>query len=92
MRSFYFLLLRAPRRAWTDNGLCTAGGVTAHMPDDQMAGRPTSIGRVFPTCEIRVVDDERRDVPVGTPGELWLKSPATMKCVAQATDRLNCPC
>ena len=90
--AFSFLFLRASRLAGIDSGLCTAGGLTAHMPIEEMASRPTCIGRIFPNCEIRVVDEERRDVPVGTPGELWIRSPAVMKCVARATDWMRHAC
>ena len=51
-----------------------------YVPYEEMAARPTSIGRIFPNCAVRVVDEHARDVPVGQPGELWIKSPAVMKC------------
>ncbi len=37
-------------------------------------GKPGTIGRPAPQYEVRVVDDEDRDVPVGTPGEVIVKS------------------
>jgi long-chain acyl-CoA synthetase len=37
--------------------------------------RPTSIGRPLPTVEIRVCDEDRHPVPVGTAGELWIRGP-----------------
>ncbi len=34
---------------------------------------PASCGRPVPNLEARLVDDEGRDVPVGEPGELWVR-------------------
>lgn len=59
-----------------------AGGVATHIPPEEMERRPTSIGRIFPNCEMRIVDEEFRDVPVGTSGELWIRGPSVMKYVA----------
>ncbi len=36
---------------------------------------PNSIGRPVPTCEIRVVDDNGKDVPQGEVGEVWMRGP-----------------
>jgi benzoate-CoA ligase len=36
------------------------------------AVRPGSSGRLLPGYRARVVDDEGRDAPAGTPGELWV--------------------
>jgi long-chain acyl-CoA synthetase len=38
-----------------------------------------SCGRPYPWVEMRVVDGEGRDVPVGTVGELWTRSAQNMK-------------
>lgn len=37
-----------------------------------------SIGLPVPSTDIRLVDDEGKDVPVGQPGELWVKGPQVM--------------
>lgn len=37
-------------------------------------GKPGTIGRPAPQYEVRVVDDEDNDVPVGTPGEVIVRS------------------
>ena len=37
-----------------------------YVPYEEMAARPTSIGRIFPNCAVRVVDEHARDVPVGS--------------------------
>jgi acyl-CoA synthetase (AMP-forming)/AMP-acid ligase II len=37
---------------------------------------PRSLSKIqSPHCEVRLVDPEGRDVPDGTPGELWLRGP-----------------
>lgn len=38
------------------------------------AGKPGSIGRPSPQYEVRLVDDDDIDVPVGTPGEVTLRA------------------
>ncbi len=40
--------------------------------------RPGSVGLPVPGCEIRVVDDDRRDVPDGADGELLVRSSGLM--------------
>ncbi|MDR9459385.1 MAG: long-chain fatty acid--CoA ligase [Dehalococcoidia bacterium] len=42
-------------------------------------GRDTSVGRALPFIEIRVVDSEDNDVPVGTVGEAIYRGPTVMK-------------
>jgi len=37
-----------------------------------------SIGLPVPSTDIRLVDDNGQDVPVGEPGELWVKGPQVM--------------
>jgi long-chain acyl-CoA synthetase len=41
-------------------------------------GKPDSIGIPVPSTDIRCVDDNGREVPVGTPGELAAKGPQVM--------------
>lgn len=79
---------RFAKRGWHLNvaqgyGLTEICGVTTYVPYEEMARRPTSIGRIFPNCEIRIVGEDGKDVPVGAPGELWIKSPAVMKGYAK---------
>jgi len=52
--------------------------VTGLLPSEAK-GRETSVGRVLPFIEIRVVDDDDNDVPVGTIGEAIYRGPTVMK-------------
>jgi fatty-acyl-CoA synthase len=55
-------------------GLIEATGVvTITRPDDPDDVRLRTIGRPIPGVEIKIVDDNRREVPAGTPGELAVK-------------------
>jgi acyl-CoA synthetase (AMP-forming)/AMP-acid ligase II len=37
-----------------------------------------SIGQAMTYCDIRVVDEQGEDCPDGTPGEIWIRSPANL--------------
>jgi long-chain acyl-CoA synthetase len=50
----------------------TEGGGTIASPADWRA-HPGTVGRPWPISEVRVVDDDGRDVPAGTPGTIYLK-------------------
>ncbi|MCE3011346.1 MAG: AMP-binding protein [Proteobacteria bacterium] len=43
------------------------------------APKPGSIGKPVPLTEVRLVDDQGLDVPIGQPGELWIKGPQVMR-------------
>jgi long-chain acyl-CoA synthetase len=50
-----------------------AGAIATLGPDDQLK-RATSVGRVTPGVEVRLVNDDKLDVPVGEAGEIWVRS------------------
>lgn len=52
--------------------------VTGLLPSESI-GRETSVGRVLPFIEMRVVDDDDNDVPVGAVGEAIYRGPTVMK-------------
>ncbi len=54
----------------------TAPVCTLELPDARRRG---SIGRPVRNVQIRIVDDEGRDLPVNTDGEIWIKGPNIMK-------------
>jgi long-chain acyl-CoA synthetase len=61
----------------------TTGAICSLAPEDHDPGGPRhhllrSAGRPFPAVELRVVDDQGRDEPVGQVGEVWTRSPYNM--------------
>ena len=65
-------------------GMTEIPGVTCNpFEGAQKLGSMGPIGRhpdpARPWAQCRVVDDEGRDVPVGEPGELWVKTPIIMQ-------------
>ena len=52
--------------------------VTCLLPSESR-GRETSVGRVLPFIEMRIVDDNNNDVPVGAVGEAIYRGPTVMK-------------
>jgi acyl-CoA synthetase (AMP-forming)/AMP-acid ligase II len=61
--------------------MCNAYGATETtspatiMPPGAGAARMDSIGRTVPCGEIRVMDEQQREVPPGELGELWIAGP-----------------
>lgn len=62
--------------------------ITVLTPDDHLAGGKllTSAGRPWRGIEVRVVDEEGRDVPPGNPGEILVRGPQTMHGYWQRPD------
>ena len=57
---------------WTGFGQTeTSGFVTLQ----RVADHPGSAGKVAPLCQVQLVDDYDREVPVGTPGEIVVRGP-----------------
>jgi len=46
--------------------------------DDPMERRVTTVGRVHPHVEVKVVDEQQRVAPIGTPGELCTRGYSVM--------------
>lgn len=62
-------------------GLTEASPTIAHTRLDAPR-RDCAVGRVLPGVELRIVDPrdpDRRDVPAGEPGELWVRGPNVMQ-------------
>lgn len=61
---------------WTGFGQTeTSGFVTLQ----RVADHPGSAGKVAPLCQIRLVDETDRDVPLGTPGEILVRGPVVFQ-------------
>src|SRR5215831_18134980 len=61
---------------WTGFGQTeTSGFVTLQ----RVADHPGSVGKVAPLCQIRLVDEADRDVPVGMPGEILVRGPVVFQ-------------
>jgi acyl-CoA synthetase (AMP-forming)/AMP-acid ligase II len=61
---------------WTGFGQTeTSGFVTLQ----RVADHPGSAGKVVPLCQIRLVDEADRDVPIGTPGEILVRGPVVFQ-------------
>ena len=43
------------------------------------AHKPASVGRPMPGVQVKITDDDERQLPVGQNGEVWLKGPMIMK-------------
>lgn len=68
-------------------GIATGWGMTETnalgigLIGDDYKARPEAAGKLHPPVqELRFLDDEGQDVPVGTLGEITVKSPANMRC------------
>jgi acyl-CoA synthetase (AMP-forming)/AMP-acid ligase II len=63
-------------RFWTGFGQSeTTGFVTIQRVID----RPGAAGKPIPACQVRVVDDDDREVPAGTPGEIVVRGPVVFQ-------------
>src|SRR5262249_38307609 len=84
-------LLRRAMQALPQTGFLQAYGMTelapvasflsasAHVTDGPHVGRLRSGGRAAVTAEIRIVDDQDREVPRGTVGQIAVRGPMVMQ-------------
>lgn len=56
-------------------GLTEGGGAVCVLPPGEAQMRPASIGKPVPPAEVRVVDDQGRDLPARSEGEIMLRAP-----------------
>lgn len=61
----------------TETNVCTAHRIPDSIPEDR--SDPYPIGTVCPPLQARLVDEEGRDVPVGTIGELVIAGPGVTR-------------
>lgn len=55
------------------------GFATYTMPEDSLELLAKSAGKIVPPFEMKIVDDERKEVPLGTIGEIAIRGPIIMK-------------
>jgi acyl-CoA synthetase (AMP-forming)/AMP-acid ligase II len=74
-------------RSFPNAGIATGWGMTETnalgigMIGDDYIKRPESAGRLHPPVqELKILDDAGVEVPIGTLGEITVKSPANMRC------------
>jgi long-chain acyl-CoA synthetase len=60
-------------------GLTEASPVVSVNPFEPGRNRPGTVGLPLPGIRVKVVDDEGRSVPVGSPGELAVQGPGVMR-------------
>ncbi len=60
-------------------GATETASPTAMMPAGEATAHAASVGQVVPCGEVRVVDEQGRDVPPGTPGEIWIRGPMVVR-------------
>jgi fatty-acyl-CoA synthase len=65
-------------KIWNFYGATETGLVTCAGPEDLRAS-PGTIGRAVPGNEIRLLDDDGREVAEGAVGELYVRSPALVE-------------
>lgn len=65
-----------PGTGW---GLTETNAVGASLSGEPFHYQPKSSGFLHPTVKVRVLDSERRELPEGEPGELWVKSATLIK-------------
>ena len=73
--------------AFPNAGIATGWGMTETnalgigMIGDDYVKRPESAGKLHPPLqELKILDDAGNEVPIGTLGEITVKSPANMRC------------
>jgi long-chain acyl-CoA synthetase len=52
---------------------------TTMMPLGKNAAHPDSVGQVVPCGELRIVDEQGREVPAGAAGEIWIRGPMVVQ-------------
>ena len=60
-------------------GMTETCGIISALSGEYLVDRPASVGRAMPTFEARCVDGAGNTVPVGEPGELWVRGACVIK-------------
>jgi long-chain acyl-CoA synthetase len=60
-------------------GLTETSSVTTLNGGEDYVQKPDSVGVPVAVCEIKVVDEQGRELPVGAIGEIWIKGPNVVR-------------
>ncbi len=60
-------------------GLTETSSVTTQNSAEDYVNRPSSAGPAVPVCDLKVVDTDNREVPIGEVGELLIRGPNVVK-------------
>jgi long-chain acyl-CoA synthetase len=60
-------------------GLTETSSISTFNAGEDYVRRPDSVGPPVAVCEVKVVDEKERELPVGEVGELWIKGPNVVK-------------
>jgi acyl-CoA synthetase (AMP-forming)/AMP-acid ligase II len=60
-------------------GMTETCGIISALSGEYLVDRPASVGRAMPTFEAKCVDGAGNTVPVGEPGELWVRGACVIK-------------
>ena len=63
----------------TGYGMTETCGIITSIGTDFFVDKPDSAGPAMPTFDVRCVDEDGNDVPVGEAGELWVKGAPVIK-------------
>jgi acyl-CoA synthetase (AMP-forming)/AMP-acid ligase II len=60
-------------------GMTEAGPAYCYMPAEESRRRVGSVGRPMPPMELRIVDEQNRDLPAGEVGEILMRLPGRQR-------------
>jgi acyl-CoA synthetase (AMP-forming)/AMP-acid ligase II len=60
-------------------GATECNSISVLLPRDQRR-KPTSVGQPFINVEVRILDDQERELSAGETGQIWCKNPSSMTC------------
>jgi long-chain acyl-CoA synthetase len=66
-------------RPTTGYGMTETCGIITSLGGDFFVDRPSSAGPAMPNFAVKCVDDDGNEVPLGEPGELWVKGSSVIK-------------
>ncbi|XP_070551448.1 medium-chain acyl-CoA ligase ACSF2, mitochondrial-like [Ptychodera flava] len=61
-------------------GATETNAATSHLKGEPIDEKTWIVGRPIPHCEVKIVDDNFRTVPVDTEGEVCVRSPYVFQC------------